>query len=68
MNKREQLNTDIAINTLISMNVNNLLLLGLSKNKFRSEDFDTLQEQIGDMAEAIVKLSDKASKLDEEGL
>lgn len=68
MNKRKQLNTDIAINTLISVSISNMLLLGLSKDKFPRAEFNLIMEQLEEMAKSTDRLSDKASQLDiEEG-
>jgi hypothetical protein len=66
MNKREQLNTDIAIDTLVAINVNNILLLCLAKDKLFGEEFSAIQDQLSQMTTATEKLSYRSKQLDSE--
>ncbi len=60
---REQLNTDLMINMLTSLNINNLLLL--NNSKFNRAEMKATKDAIDVMIEKTQTLSDKSTELDD---
>lgn len=63
---REQLNTDIALNTLIAINMNNVILAGCSD--LGASTKRGLMDKINESISKVNELVEKSIKLDDAGL